>query len=229
MPARKSANGAADALLGRRAVLAGAGATLPALLSGCLEGQDRFASAERDESSESDERSDSDNRGSDDGASDIGSPAQPIDTTVSEPAETTVVSMVGDHGLRFAPQLVWIAVGGRVTWRNNDTEHSHDAVTISGAIPDDAEGFSTGTLRPGETYSRSFPVPGVYDYVCTPHASRMVGRVVVGEFDRDAEPALRFDRSGLSGNEAQAVLAALDEKLVERMDQSDSTDCDCPD
>lgn len=206
----------AETALPRRAVLVGAGAAVPAFLSGCLEGRDGLARA-------------GDNAGSDGGASSVGSPAQPIDAAVSEPAEAATVSMVGDHSLRFAPQLVWVAVGGRVTWRNDDPEHGHDVVTLPDAIPTDAEGIATETLQSGETHSRSFPVPGVYDYVCTPHASRMVGRVVVGAFDPDAEPALRSDRSELDGDEAGAVLAALDDRLVEQMTRSESAECDCPD
>lgn len=218
MPARRSGDGTGDAPRTRRAVLAGA--AVPALLSGCLEGHIGSARAGDDEAG-ADGKAGAD----DEAANDIGPPAQSLSVSAAEPVETATVSMAGDHGLRFAPQLVWVAVGGRVTWRNDDPEHGHDAVSLPGATPVNGERFSTGTLRRGESYERSFPVPGVYDYVCTPHASRMVGRVVVGEFDPDAEPALRSDRSELDGDEARAVLAALDD----RMGPSDPVDCDCPD
>lgn len=89
--------------------------------------------------------------------------------------------------LRYGPETLRIRVGETVTWRNTsdlihtvtaDPEKAIDAANVR--LPEGAEAFDSGNMRPGETYSRTFRVPGEYVYFCIPHeAAGMVGRIVV--------------------------------------------------
>ena len=63
-----------------------------------------------------------------------------------------------------------VAVGQTVAWENGDTvDHT---VTFEGGEE------SSGTIRPGGTWTHRFDRPGVYRYRCTPHPF-MKGVVVV--------------------------------------------------
>lgn len=181
----------------RRATLAAVGAAIPVGSTGCL-GPDGAVGSESSEEAV---------------GSDSGGPTQPIATAVDEPRATATILMT--DGRRFDPQLAWVAVGGRVTWRNDDMDHDHDVATIRGRTPENAIGWSTGTLKPDERYVRTMTEPGVYDYVSTPHATRMVGRLVVGRPDPADEPALSADADELDGPEARAVFVALDATVDE--------------
>jgi plastocyanin len=71
---------------------------------------------------------------------------------------------------RFGPGTVRVAAGATVVWRNT-SEIPH---TVTG------EGFDSGPIAPGASYSRTFTQPGSYAYWCTPHrAAGMVGTVLV--------------------------------------------------
>lgn len=203
----------------RRRLLVAAGTAGSAGFAGCLAVAD-------DDQTDTDDRS----RAATD---ESGDPIQPVDVAAEEPTAEATVSMLGDHASRFGPQLVHVTVGGRVTWRNHDPGHDHDVASIPGRTPEDAAGWSTGLLETGEAFSRTFPEPGVYDYVCTPHASRMVGRVVVGTPDPETEPALAAGSDELAGDEAHAVFATLDDRTRTLLDDSPTEDddaaCDCPD
>jgi plastocyanin len=68
----------------------------------------------------------------------------------------------------FQPSTVEIAVGGTVTWTNADpTAH-----TVTG------EGWASGELAKGATFSHTFATVGTYVYSCGIHPS-MTGEVVV--------------------------------------------------
>ena len=71
---------------------------------------------------------------------------------------------------RFGPGTVRVTSGATVTWRNtSDIPH-----TVTG------DGFDSGLIAPGASYSRTFTQPGSYSYWCTPHRQAgMVGTVVV--------------------------------------------------
>ena len=108
------------------------------------------------------------------------------DTAVElDPEGATVVTMTDD--LRFGPSTVRIRAGQTVVWRNPtplvhtvtaDPERAVRSDNV--ALPDGAETFDSGDLRPGESFRYRFRVPGEYLYVCVPHElAGMVGRVVV--------------------------------------------------
>jgi plastocyanin len=70
----------------------------------------------------------------------------------------------------YSPNPVSISVGGTVTWTNNDA-------TAHTATGDDGS-FSSGSIAPGATFSRTFPTSGTFTYHCTIHPG-MVGTVTV--------------------------------------------------
>jgi plastocyanin len=80
---------------------------------------------------------------------------------------TASVSLAGKA---FSPASVTVAVGGVVTWTNNDSM-PHNVTSNSGA-------FHSATLNPGQTFSFTFTAPGNYPYNCTFHGG-MNGTVIV--------------------------------------------------
>lgn len=103
----------------------------------------------------------------------------------AEDAGRLAVTMT--NTLRYGPETLRIRVGETVTWRNTsdlihtvtaDPEKAIDPANVR--LPEGAEVFDSGNMRPGETFSRTFRVPGEYVYFCVPHeAAGMVGRIVV--------------------------------------------------
>src|SRR3954447_14992936 len=70
----------------------------------------------------------------------------------------------------FRPQDISVPVGGSVTWTNDGTVPEGHTVT--------GDGFDSGVLKHGESYSRVFATVGSFDYVCTLHPN-MRGTVTV--------------------------------------------------
>jgi plastocyanin len=68
----------------------------------------------------------------------------------------------------FQPASVTIAVGGTVTWTNQDST----AHTATG------QGFNTGPLSRGQSGSATFPRAGTFPYQCSIHPN-MTGQVIV--------------------------------------------------
>ncbi len=71
---------------------------------------------------------------------------------------------------RFAPAVVTVKVGESVLWVNDD-DREHTVDEVKGA-------FSSGKLKPKQTYSRRFMTAGTYNYACRLHP-REKGQVVV--------------------------------------------------
>jgi YVTN family beta-propeller protein len=73
---------------------------------------------------------------------------------------------------RFAPQTVTIEAGTTIEWVNNG-KGIHTVTDNDGA-------WDSGSLSPGERYSRQFDAKGTFGYYCVPHRSMgMVGTIVV--------------------------------------------------
>jgi plastocyanin len=117
----------------------------------------------------------------------LAGPALPRFAMASNPVE---IDMVGDaHGgaVRFAPRGLRIAPGATVTWRNADPGNAHTSTAFHPdnmdhplRIPAGAKPWNSDYLLPGEAFSVTLAVPGVYDYFCIPHEmAGMVGRIVV--------------------------------------------------
>jgi len=129
----------------------------------------------------------------DDGADDdMETDDEPDDNGEEEPEITEFAEVIAgpDGAWRFEPREVHIEVGGTVEWYfdsrgHNVSAHPDDDSLVS--IPDDAEPFRSFDRAErrindvGETFSRTFDVPGEYVYVCTPHVPDMRGTVVVHE------------------------------------------------
>ena len=79
-------------------------------------------------------------------------------------------TIVAIQGMKYVPATVTVAPGSTVRWVNRDSME-HTVTSTEGK-------WDSGTIRPGETWSRRFDEPGSYPYVCTPHPF-MTGTVVV--------------------------------------------------
>jgi plastocyanin len=85
-------------------------------------------------------------------------------------------------GIRADPGVV-------IRWTNRDPGNAHTATAYhpnigvrQRRIPEAALPWDSGYLLPGDSYSTTLTVAGVYDYYCLPHEhAGMVGRIVVGD------------------------------------------------
>lgn len=110
----------------------------------------------------------------------------------------------------FRPRGLLVPLGQTVRWVNRDTGNVHTATAYHPdngkplRIPHGALAWDSDYLMPGQSFSYTFRVPGVYDYFCKPHEhAGMVGRIVVQAPDSGAR-ALR------NANDAQLPRAARD-------------------
>ena len=94
-------------------------------------------------------------------------------TTSAAPSTAAVSIVVGARTLSttaYAPNPVTVAVGGTVTWTNNDTI-SHTSTADGGA-------WNSGSMAPGQTFSQTFSNAGTFTYHCGIHPG-MVGTITV--------------------------------------------------
>ncbi len=70
----------------------------------------------------------------------------------------------------FSPAVIEVLVGSQVTWTNQD-KASH-------SIVGDAGGFTSDTLKQGDSFKHTFKTAGTYKYHCGFH-KYMTGTVVV--------------------------------------------------
>jgi plastocyanin len=82
---------------------------------------------------------------------------------------TTTVDLPRSY--RFEPAAITVDVGATVTWTNHD-EFTHN-VTF--------DGDAALVMKPGESVTRAFPMPGTFAYLCSLHPSEMRGSVIVEE------------------------------------------------
>lgn len=81
---------------------------------------------------------------------------------------------IGVANFDFTPATQRIAVGDKVTWRFNASNHT------TTSQPGQPDRWDSGTENVGATFQKTFSKPGRYQYVCTPHESFMRGTLVVG-------------------------------------------------
>jgi plastocyanin len=78
----------------------------------------------------------------------------------SAPATISVASVAIKDGA-FSPPLTPVPAGTAVTWTNQDSV----AHTVSG------EGWDSGTIEAGASFTRRFDAAGAFDYTCSIHPS----------------------------------------------------------
>ncbi len=98
----------------------------------------------------------------------IGRGAQPSTTTPSAPTSVKRVKIVD---FAFKPATMTIAKGTRVRWTNAGNT-THTSTSIRGV-------WDSGSLAPGDTFSRVFRRVGTFKYHCTIHPTLMHGKIVV--------------------------------------------------
>jgi len=77
----------------------------------------------------------------------------------------------------YNPSPLSVSVGTTVTWINNDnTGHTVTQGNPSGNTP--PNGFDSGILAPGKTFTHTFGTAGTIQYYCTLHPT-MLGEVIV--------------------------------------------------
>lgn len=97
-----------------------------------------------------------------------------------------------NRNFSFYPDPLTVSTGTTVTWTFQSTNHNVSCKPEnwdSASLPDGAEPFASyegensfQTVPEGETYERTFEVPGTYEYICVPHVnSGMVATLVVEE------------------------------------------------
>ncbi len=104
-----------------------------------------------------------------------GTSEQPADTGGGAAAGGGKAVEVGMEGIEFQPADVTVAVGGTVTWTNNESI-PHDVTKGDGPGPDFSSG--RGNMMEGDTFEQTFDDAGKIDYVCTVHPN-MTGTVTV--------------------------------------------------
>ena len=98
---------------------------------------------------------------------------------------TATVEMTNQ--LTFTSDSVVIGVGETVEFRNTSAlvhtvtgDPSRSSLDASVHLPEGAEPFHSGRMKPGETFSHTFESTGTYRYFCVPHeGAKMHGVVVV--------------------------------------------------
>lgn len=76
------------------------------------------------------------------------------------------------QGTAFVERIDTVAVGGTVTWRNDDPV-AHNTTS-------DDDLWSSGTMQNGDSFKHTFDEAGSFPYSCTLHAG-MTGTIVVRE------------------------------------------------
>jgi plastocyanin len=102
-------------------------------------------------------------------------------------AKPAVVIEMLDAPPSFQPVRTTIKAGDTVEWKNVGTQLHHVTTDPSAALkksdvsrPAGAQPFDSGFLKPGESFSETFSVPGVYRYTCAVHEAKgMNGELVV--------------------------------------------------
>ncbi len=104
----------------------------------------------------------------------FGCSSSPSMTSPTPSGSGTAVSIVSGASTltttAYAPNPISVAVGGTVTWTNNDST-THTSVANGGA-------WNSGSIAPGGMFSMTFSSAGSFSYHCSIHPG-MVGTVTV--------------------------------------------------
>jgi plastocyanin len=92
------------------------------------------------------------------------------ETTKAALAKSTKSEVVIDN-FSFSPQTFALPAGATVTWTNHDNMPH----TVTSA---DNRFSKSPVLKPGQSFSNTFPATGTYSYFCSIHP-RMTGKIIV--------------------------------------------------
>ena len=124
-------------------------------------------------------------------------------------AEDMTINMLNkrDDGAKmvYSQDIATIDVGDTITWTPEDKGHNVEFI----AGPDGWDAPKKSKLS--KEVSITFDTPGVYVYVCTPHASMgMIAIVVVGELTQEGVDAIKDAKvRGKSKKKLKELLAEL--------------------
>ena len=182
----------------RRKLLAAGAGTVSAAVAGCL-GDVATGGGQSGDTLEST-----------DGTGELGVPATAVNVELSSRPVPTI-----------EPAIVHIEPGGTVEWVGTGIRNAvaayHPETHGPLRMPDAAEPWVSKMLYEEQTYAVTLETEGVYDYadtvvLCGTHESLgAIGRIVVGDPDLDAEPALQADPAALPGR-AEAVAQEFNER-----------------
>lgn len=113
----------------------------------------------------------------------------------------------------FNPRGLAAAPGTAIRFVNRDPGNSHTATAYHPAIldrvrriPKAAAPWDSDFLLPGESFTITLTVPGVYDFYCQPHeAMGMVGRIVVGDPENPGWEGPSADTADISPDSLAAL------------------------
>ena len=105
----------------------------------------------------------------------------------SRAAKPTIVIKMMDMPLSFEPAQMTIKAGDTIEWQNIGNQLHHVTTDPATALkkadvstPPGAKPFDSGFLKPGESFSETFSVPGTYRYTCAVHEAKgMNGEIIV--------------------------------------------------
>ncbi|MDV3293579.1 MAG: plastocyanin/azurin family copper-binding protein [Nitrososphaerales archaeon] len=83
-----------------------------------------------------------------------------------------------NESLNFQPQTTKVVLGNNntIVWVNNDPlQHT----VKSSSAPAGAQGFDSGILNQGQSFTITLTAPGTYHYYCTIHPTWMKGTIQV--------------------------------------------------
>ena len=121
--------------------------------------------------------------------------AVPANSSAAAPATTGSKPPSAEFGVtlndsnRFQPMSLTVPKGATVSWNNaGQTTHTVTADPAKAmnkadaVLPTGAEAWDSGSVAGGQSFSRTFGVPGTYTYFCLPHESiGMVATLIVNE------------------------------------------------
>src|SRR5437667_3376089 len=94
-------------------------------------------------------------------------------------ARPAIVIKMLDAPPSFEPVRTTIRAGDTVEWKNVGGQLHHVTTDPSAALkkndvanPPGAKPFDSGFLKPGESFSQTFSVPGTYRYTCAVHEAK---------------------------------------------------------
>jgi plastocyanin len=99
-------------------------------------------------------------------------PAYAADTDQPQQIASAQPGTVTIDNFAFAPALLIVAPGTKVTWTNKD-EEPHTVTSADGG-----QTFKSPALDTDDKFSFTFDKPGTYKYFCSIH-THMVGTIVV--------------------------------------------------